>query len=307
MTEFTKPALSVAQQIDQLVERGLVIADRAAANRYLSVISYYRLSAYTLPFQIGNPDHRFRPGADFNAVLELYVFDRELRLLLLDAIERIEVALRASMTNVLAMSHGPHGYLDPSIFDTRYDHPWLLEQLRRKCDGESNETFIAHYRRKYSRPEFPPVWMAMEILTFKEVSVLFSRLRDRKDKQAISHPWGLDNTVLRSWFRSISDLRNICAHHSRTWNREFGSRPLVPKKTPARWPDLTRPLADPRIDPTRRLYYQIVVIEYLLQRANPESSWHHRLRSLLDRHPNVSRAHMGMSQDWWKDTFWRFE
>ena len=307
MNSFTKPSLTIDQQIDQWVNRGLNVPDRPKAEHYLSVISYYRLSAYTLPFQNGNPDHQFQAGVSFQHVLDLYVFDRELRLLILDAVERIEVALRASMTNVLAQRHGPHAYMDAGIFDTRYNHDWLLEQIRRKCDDYNAETFIAHYRNTYTAPELPPVWMVMEILTFKEVSVLFSKLRNKQDKQEIAEFWGVPDAVLRSWFRAISDLRNICAHHSRTWNREFGSRPLIPRRTPANWPDLTKPLTDPHIESTRRIYYQLIVIEFLLQVVNPESTWHWRLKALMDRYPNVSKAHMGMPENWAEDPFWRFD
>jgi len=304
MTTFTKPALSIEQQLDQWIARGLSVPDRDRAIHYLSVISYYRLSAYTIPFQAGDIHHNFQPNIVFDDVLNLYVFDRELRLLLLDAIERIEVGLRASMTNMLAQHHGPHAYLDPAVFDTRYNHGWLLAQVRHKCEESNAETFIAHYRETYSTPELPPVWMVMEILTFKEVSVLFSKLRHRDDKQAIAGFWGLPDAVLRSWFRALSDLRNVCAHHARTWNREFGSRPMIPRRLPSRWPDLASPLAIPGIEPTRRLYYLLVVIEILLRVVNPESTWHWRLKQLLDRYPTVSRAHMGMPDDWDTDPFW---
>lgn len=306
MTHFDKPPLSIADHLAQWEERGLAIPDRPKAERYLSVISYYRLSAYTLPFQTGNPDHQFKPGVSFADILDLYVFDRQLRLLILDAIERVEVALRARMTNVLAAHHGPHAYLDKKIFDTRYNHDWLTEQVRRKSKDSQAEPFIKHYRAKYTDPDLPPVWMIMEILTFKEVSVLFANLRIKKDKQVIAGFWGLQDTVLRSWFRALSDLRNVCAHHSRTWNREFGSRPLVPKKPPHRWPDLNRPLADPKIDTTRRLYYLLVVVETLLRKINPGSSWHIRLKGLLDQYPKASRAHMGMPDNWTEDPFWQF-
>ena len=304
MTRFTKPALTIGQQIGQWRERGLDIPDQQRTEHYLAVISYYRLSAYSLPFQHGDPDHAFKPGVAFDDLLDLYVFDRELRLLLLDAIERIEVAVRANMTNVLALHHGAHAYLNPHIFDTRYNHAWLLEQVRRKCEEANAEAFIAHYRNKYEDPRLPPVWMVMEILTFKEVSTLFANLRRRDDKQAIASFWGLPDTVLRSWFRALSDLRNVCAHHARTWNREFGSRPLIPRRQPERWPDLSARLADPHIEPTRRLYYLLVVMETLLNVANPESTWRWRLKGLLDRFPAVSRAHMGMPNDWDSDPFW---
>lgn len=307
MTVFSKPALSIDQHLQQWTSRGLAILDLPRAQRYISVISYYRLSAYSIPFQTGNPTHQFREGITFEDILDLYIFDRQLRLLLLDAIERIEVALRAKMTNVLAMNHGPHAYLSKEIFDTRYNHDWLLEQVSRKCVDSQAEAFIKHYCAKYTQPKLPPIWMVMEILTFKEVSVLFSQLRLKQDKQAIAAFWSLPDTVLRSWFRALSDLRNICAHHARTWNREFGSRPVLPKRKPTLWPDLSRPVADEMIDPTRRLYFLLVVIQFLLKRINPGSTWHRRLFDLLHKHPKVSKAHMGMPEDWSEDQFWGFK
>ncbi|MFP7756225.1 Abi family protein [Thermodesulfobacteriota bacterium B35] len=305
MTSFIKPPLTIRQHIDQWISRGLAVPDRARAERYLSVISYYRLSAYTVPFQVRNTEHHFKTGTTFEDVLDLYIFDRRLRLLLLDAIERIEVALRARMTNVLAEHHGAHAYLAKEIFDTRYDHGWLIRQIRKKCDDSRAETFIKHYRTKYTDPALPPVWMVMETLTFKEVSVLFSHLRIRGDKQAIASFWGLPDTVLKSWFRALSDLRNVCAHHARTWNREFGSRPVIPKKKPKKWPDFTLPLADPGIDQFKRLYFLLVVIEVLLRKINPGTNWHTRLASLVYEHPNASKANMGMPDRWDEDPFWQ--
>ena len=105
MTTFTKPFLSPAQHISQWRKRGLAVPDTARATRYLTVISYYRLSAYTLPFQLRNQGHAFIPGTSFEDVLDLYIFDRQLRLLILDAIERIEVALRACWLMQLFRQH----------------------------------------------------------------------------------------------------------------------------------------------------------------------------------------------------------
>jgi len=211
------------------------------------------------------------------------------------------------MTKVLSQHHGAHAYQKKDIFDTRYNHNWLMEELKKKCNNRNREVFIEHYKTKYKKPELPPLWMVMEILTFKEVSLIFTNLKQREDKESLSSFWGIHHTVLKSWFRALSDLRNVCAHHSRTWNRSFGSRPQVPKKVPMRWPDLTRPLDDPRIDCRRRLYLLLVVIEYCLQNVNPESNWHLRLYELLKKHPNISKAHMGMPEDWHSDPFWRLE
>jgi abortive infection bacteriophage resistance protein len=83
---FTKLATTYKQQVDLLQQRGMQIEDPATAAFYLQHINYYRLGAYWLPFEVDHASHRFKPGTRFDDVLKLYVFDRELRLLVLDAI-----------------------------------------------------------------------------------------------------------------------------------------------------------------------------------------------------------------------------
>ena len=314
MTAFDKRALSHDEHISKLKSRGLSIPDDARARHYLANISYFRLSAYTRPFYIPKEiKHRFLAGTSFDDVIMLYVFDRELRLLLLDAIERLEVALRAQLTNTLAERYGSHGYLNPAIFDTRYNHGWLINKLQEEAQAREVETFLAHYREKYTEaPSQPPIWMAMELLTFKAVSNLFANLRDEVDTRRISQHFGWHHTVLRSWFRSLSDLRNLCAHHMRVWNREFGSRPAMPRKLPKHWPQIPEAIAsgahldtNQTINPQRRLYMQLVVIETLMQVVSPESRWAERLICLLDAHPQVSRTHMGFPPGWEQEAIWQ--
>lgn len=313
MTEFNKPALSVDAQLATLRERGLHIGDESQARHVLANISYYRFSAYARPFYLrGDETHRFATGISFDDVLEVYVFDRELRLLLLDAIERLEVALRAQVANTLAEHHGPHGYLNANIFNDSYNHNWLLGKLEDACHERNAEVFLVHYREKYvNAPPQPPIWMAVELLTFKEVSNLFSNFRQAKDTQSIELHFGLKFPVLKSWFRSLSDLRNHCAHHARVWNREFGSRPEIPKRTPLNWPRLpeTIPTSAQRsgqtLDPRRRLYLQLVVIQCLMSVVSPGSHWAARLVKLLERYPRISRSHMGFVPGWESELLWR--
>jgi len=314
VTAFNKPATTPAEQLHKLRNRGLITANEPRVLQYLSNISYFRLSAYTRPFYV--PDekpHHFLPGTTFDDVLTLYVFDRKLRLLLLEAIERLEVALRAQLTNTLAEHYGPHGYLDPEVFDTRYNHGWLLEKLDKVVQERTVETFLHHYRLNYaSAPPQPPVWMVTELLTFKEVSTLFANLRHEQDTKRIEEHFGWKFRVLKSWFRSLSDLRNLCAHHMRTWNREFGSRPEMPVKRPDNWPNIPAAIPtgsyqnpDQTLNPRSRLYMQLVVIESLMRIVSPGSSWSQRFVRLLDQHPKISRPHMGFPANWEQEPFWQ--
>ncbi len=318
MTAFNKPAKTLDEHIALLKARGLCIPDEDRARHYLSNISYYRFSAYTRPFYIPNEtDHRFLPETTFDDILTLYIFDRELRLLLLDAIERIEVSLRAQMTNLLAERYGPHGYLDVTVFSDDFDHQRLLQTLSRECSGREVEVFINHYRKKYlNAPEHPPVWMSMELLTFSTVSILFAKIREKSDRRQIENFYGWPFPVLRSWFRSLSDLRNKCAHHMRIWNRGFGVSALLPreKNRPVDWPEIDHAIPvcsdlhpNQTIDAQKRLYMHLVVIDCLIRVVCPESRWKARLLELIDRYPSVSRVHMGFPTDWQAEPFWQQE
>ncbi len=116
---YDKPALTFDEQLALLQQRGLHVPDTARARHWLQRVSYYRLSAYFLPFKHGE---LFRAGTDFDDVAGLYVFDRKLRLLVLDAIERIEVAMRTAVTYEVGHRFGAFGHTDPANFSPHFEH-----------------------------------------------------------------------------------------------------------------------------------------------------------------------------------------
>jgi len=305
MTAFTKPAISVSAQLQLWIDRGLIVTDPDNVEHYLHTIGYYRLSAYSLPLQNGNPNHQFKPDVSFDDIRKFYIFDRELRLLVLDAIERIEVAFRSQFNNHMALSYGAHWYLDEVHFIPKYDHKKLLASIESEM-SRSKETFLRAYLKKYTTPRLPPSWMVTELLTFGQLSRVYDKLAQASDQKAIARGMNTQAELLRSWMQAISYIRNTCAHHSRLWNRELGTAPMVPKKPKGNWVRMPITLADPHVDPNKRIYLLLAILEYLLQAVNPASTWHERLKDLMDRNPQVSKAHMGMPNDWFDDPFWRF-
>jgi len=145
---FSKPPLSYDAQLDLLQQRGLVVEDRHRALHYLSQLNYYRLGAYWLPFESDHKAHEFQSGTTFDQVLNLYIFDRELRLLVLDALERIEVSVRAAWAYHMAHTYGPHCHLNRELFKAhwRYDNN---RQKLEKAVRHSQETFIRHLQQQY--------------------------------------------------------------------------------------------------------------------------------------------------------------
>jgi abortive infection bacteriophage resistance protein len=91
--KFAKTSKTYDEQITLLRERGLHIESEWAARHHLCNVSYYRLSAYFVPFQLHkDPEHIFKSGATFDTAFHLYIFDRELRLIAMDAIEQAKIS-----------------------------------------------------------------------------------------------------------------------------------------------------------------------------------------------------------------------
>lgn len=216
-TDYTKKPLSLAEQVARLKQRGLVFDDENEAISYLFNISYYRLRAYTYPFQESgeNSEHCFiRKDIHFKDIIDLYCFDRRLRLLIFNAIEKIEVAVRTKIVQVYAESTGDsHWFNDESLY--RFGYNDLIKHIEADVN-RSNEDFIKHYNSKYDNPPMPPSWMALEVVSFATLSRLFQSLKLDNRKEYITEQFGLKKVaILENWLHAISNLRNCCAHHSR--------------------------------------------------------------------------------------------
>jgi abortive infection bacteriophage resistance protein len=195
---YEKPPLTIEQQIALLKSRGLVFDDTQQVSQHLQFISYYRLCGYALEFEEKHEKlHRYKSGTTFEQVLDRYVFDRKLRLLVIDAIERIEVAVRTVMTNQLALRHGSHWYMKSNLFLPRFNHNIFLQTIHKEITPQEKtkqkkcEQFIQTYYDNYTAPKLPPTWMVAEILSLGTWSILFPNLIEREDQKVISHVFEL--------------------------------------------------------------------------------------------------------------------
>lgn len=230
--KYTKPAVPIQDQVIKLRKRGLSITDDAIAERYLTNISFYRLRAYTYPYQ-NNKDanHPFIGNVSFDQIIDLYNFDRKLRLMVFNAIEKIEIALRTQVIYHWSLSNGSHWHLDKNLYKNETKFIKHLASLQKEID-RSNETFIDHYKQKYSSPSDPPCWMSLELTSIGLLSLIFQNLKNGVQKKAVTHHFGLLSTkVLENWIHNFCNIRNICAHHGRLWNRRLTTHIKIPTDT----------------------------------------------------------------------------
>lgn len=296
---YDKPPISIEKQIALLAERGLSIPDAPKAALYLSNISYYRLRAYTYPFQENsNANHPFTQGTTFDDVLNLYVFDRELRLMVFDAIERIEIALRTQIIYQFAMVYGSHWFEMPELYKNSSLLRNDLGSLDREID-RSSEAFIHHYHNKYTSPLRPAAWMSLEITTMGLLSKLFENLKMCDAKKTVTAHFGLGHPkVLESWMHTFSNVRNICAHHGRLWNRNLTQAPILPRNT-------THPFITQREINPHQVYAALCCMLYLIKIISPNSGLVSKLRNHIETSLKRPLNEMGFPEDWINESIWK--
>jgi abortive infection bacteriophage resistance protein len=329
---YGKSYKTPTQQVALLQQRGLDVSDPGLAQACLERIGYYRLSGYWYPFRksrLGvNPvngaplidpatrkqqvivDDDFRANSSFRQVMDLYVFDKRLRLILLDAIERIEVALRVDIALLLGQ-RSPYAHRDPAELDSVFTRrpsghqKWLdrLDESFRK----SREEFVTHFKAKYIG-QFPPIWIAIELWDFGMLSFLLEGLKPA-DKTILAQKYGLPrSSLLVSFARNINNVRNICAHHSRLWNRSPADRIAPPRL--GEIPGLDHLALD--VNAYSRLYATVAVMQHFLLIINPSTRWSERLCAHLQTLPtenNINLTQAGFPVGWerlplWKNVPW---
>ena len=270
-----------------------------------------------IPFLEIGPDSKhidkFRPGATWDDVYNLYKFDRKFRLLVFDAIERIEIALRTQIINQLSSKYGSHWQDDKSlfsnyrskktgkIFDVFQD---IQNHINEQLSANKKVSFIDHYLKNYDYPPTPPCWMSVELLYFSEISKICQHLKHRKDRTDIAKAFGiLDDSIFCSWLHTLNYVRNICAHHARLWNVTMDITPMkyVNKDPKMIW------LSAKEVDSvsTTKLYYTLCLILYLLQTINPKTKFRKHFKDLLAEYKVVDVRYMGFPDDWEENPLWK--
>lgn len=301
-----KPFRSYSDLSALLVSRGMKITDVARAERKLGQVGYYRLSGFWYPCRefLRDADNsvvmcaiskkplrrnEFSPGTQFDSVFDIYLFDKKLRQLMLDAIERIEVHVRSVIAHEVGY-HDPMAYQDVRFVNPSQTKTFTTKQGRQrniwnewlKRQGEqidrTREDSIEWHRQRHKAM---PFWVVVEAWDFGTVSKYFEILKD-SHRNRISRRLGLTNSkILKEWLQEINTLRNRCAHHSRIWNQvSTNPLPVVPND-----PYFQNLALDSNA--TTRLYGLIAILWYLIKAIGTNSQWICQVANVIDSKPAV--------------------
>lgn len=294
--QFSKKPLKYEEQIELLKQRGIVIENEQKAIHILQTISYYRLSGYWFPFLEDKKTHIFKPNSTFESAFKLYCFDRKQRQLVISELEKIEVSIRAKMAYIMSNAYDPFWYVNNDLFTNQKLHETSLNKIYEEYK-RSDEEFIKAFKTKYS-DNLPPSWIIFEITSFGALSLIFKNLKPSNEKREIAHYYGISDTVFQTWLHSIVYLRNICAHHTRLWNRSMSITPQIPRKTKYPWID-TQGISN------NKVYFNLSMIMYLIQTINPHNSFTNKLKELFLEFKNIDIKAMGFPVNWTEEPLWK--
>lgn len=297
LVPFTKSFANSADLVSLLQSRGLQIDDALSAEQYLDNIGYYRLSAYMYPLlKMPKSAHQYKDGASFRKVMMLYRFDKKLRLLIFNEIEKIEIAVRRAVMQITTEMTGDDFWLtNPSHFASRDVFNDTIRTIKKEYD-HSREEFINHFRTTYSAL-FPPAWILGELLTIGNINAVYRNIKQNRIRKRIAKRFGLPIDVFESWLTIIAVTRNACGHHARIWNRQNAIAPTMLNRPVGPW--ITLP-SDPL-----RIYFNLCIIKYFLDVISPGNDMLAKLRWLFVDFPEVDLRAMGFPRDWELEPLWQ--
>ena len=231
-------------------------------------------------------------------MLACYNFDKDLKALLFKAIQTIEVAVRSKIIKHFAPTCGPFWFIDSTKAVNQRRFQTNLHTFKKEV-GRSKERYIREHFRKYTDPDLPPVWKALEVISLGELSKLFNNFSESQLKRDVAHEFELNHhKFLYSWLESLTSLRNHCAHHARVWNRAYPLKPATPPVMPNKW--LTNFAFR-----EESLYVQLCCIAYWLNAINTNNTFVGDLKLLLLRNPSIDPTMMGFPHNWRQEPIWQ--
>jgi abortive infection bacteriophage resistance protein len=295
-----KISRTIAEQIALLKSRGMLMKDEQQAAFYLNHISYFRLKSYWWDMQTDRVNHIFAPDSYFEDVIARYNFDRRLRLILFDAIELIEIALRTKLIYHFSQAFGGLWYLDDSLAMDTIKHEDCLADLQNEF-ARNGEGFAKDFRTKHPN-ENPDAWVIFEVATFSTLSKIYSNLNHQlPQKSTIANKFGLNSiNDLSSWLAAISYLRNVIAHHSRIFGRDILKRPVLPRRPRNQWLQFgVTPVQE------KKMFVAISTMVYLCNAINPNNEIKSKLLELFNNNPNIPIYKLGFFNNWQNEPLWQ--
>lgn len=295
--QYDKQYTSPSKLLDIMRSRGLDCSDVSDGEALLKSIGYYRLSGYLYPFlKAPKEEHQFKVGSSFGKAVLLYSFDRALRLLIFDQIERIEIAVRSAIVNISCAETNDVFWMTNSSYFARREKFDKTKALIDKELINTREDFINHFRIVYDNP-YPPSWMLSEIIPLGVLTRVYDNIANNRLRKKIARYFGLTVPVFSSWMTIVTLTRNTCCHHARLWNRFLSLRALTMARPNFPWvsSDVVQ----------GKVFFTLCILKHFIDVVYPHNNFKHELVALLKEYPIVDISAMGFPQNWQEQPLWQ--
>lgn len=352
MSSFDSP-LSSQDLVALLIKHGIVCRnydEELLLRKRIETVGYYRLEEYSWPFRRLNLNDRnkrtayFKQRISFDLIWRNYLFDRRLRFLLLDAIERFEIAVRGAIVQLLTAKTGTNiPQSDTSLFPamlgydgksgkTKYQR-WMAGIQSRYDESGTYDPRVEHCKTVHGITNVAdlPFWIFMELTTLGNLKMLYESLRPDL-KLELASQLDVEAEFLTSSFILLHQVRNRCAHHKRIWNylwvrkklstsenscNQRGRRPLFAYKVAdQRWhlkydaptsewiPDAD--LGGTSFNPKDTVFV-FILCGFWLDRVAQTSHWKQRVEQTVQPNGDLLRvaAEAGFCPGWQCHPIWR--
>lgn len=281
---ISKPALTREEMIALLKKRKLKFNSESESIEILKRLNYQKLMAYKFKFL--NSSNYFIDDTTFEDIYDLYKFDRELKFLILELIESVELALRTQIAYELGHKYGIHCQFNKDHFHNSYFHETFLKKLEYKLEPTNNERplMVKHHQNKYN--DHLPIYKFIELPTLGQLSKFFKNLlKDDKDLIIENYYKSLYHKVnakhVTSWFLTITEVRNTCAHHEKLFDNIFEISSIKHKT----WRDISK--KTPQGKELFNIYAIFLVFKYLIQDKELFNETIDNLETLFTRYSKV--------------------
>lgn len=275
-----KDPKSYKEQIKILKSRNIIIDDDDFATKILKKINYYRFSAYMLTYK--NIDGNYEK-ISIEEVYDLYIFDKRLRNLILPMLENIEIAFRTHISYFIAHKYGALGYKDSNNFWNDNYHKKMIDTFNYEID-RSDEIFVTHHKSEYNG--IFPIWVLIEVASFGTLSKMYNNLLNKDKNEIANIYYNAKGEYVRTWLHALSNIRNICAHYGRLYNRNLTITPKLFKA-----------------DKNKGIRNDTVFANiYILGRLSRDKvEWNHfvtKLSALVEKYEVVNLKYLGFPKEW---------
>ncbi|MFS0883176.1 Abi family protein [Bacillus sp. 7586-K] len=279
-----KPPTTYKEQVELYKSRNLHIEDSEFAEKILQQVNYYRLSAYGLTLKDPVIKDEYIAGASFNKMLSLYEFDRRLRLLLLGALETIEIAFRTHISYEIAHKLGPTGYRFKDHFLNEIYHQDFLKELDSLIEkSRKGELFVEHHFKKYDGVF--PIWAAIEVTSFGFLSKFYRNLNEDLKRHIAKTYYNVPYKYIESWLLTLSNIRNVCAHYGRLYNKHLTFKPRLFKE-------------EYRQISNKHTYAAIYITERLLTKTEGSRLITDLVALISEYEEDIDFTHIGFPSNW---------